>query len=63
MTTITLNDKEYNVEDFTEEQKKIFGEIVFADNLIKQLNYQAANLAQRKDNILSDLEGSLNAKS
>jgi hypothetical protein len=63
MTTITLNDKEYNVEDFTEEQKKIFGEIVFADNLIKQLNYQAANLAQRKDNIVNDLEGSLNAES
>ena len=37
MTKVTLDDVEYDSEDFTEDQQKILGEIVYNKNLAANL--------------------------
>ena len=32
MTMVTINDTEYNTDDFTEDQKVLYNEILFATN-------------------------------
>ena len=39
MTMVTINDTEYNTDDFTEDQKVSYNEILFATNLVNNLNY------------------------
>ena len=53
MTKVTLNDVEYDSENFTEDQKKILGEIVYNKNLASNLSYQVTSLHVVSE-ILSD---------
>ncbi len=41
-TTVTLNDKEYNIDELSEEARRLANNIVFADAKIKQLRNEAA---------------------
>ncbi len=50
MTKVTLDDIEYDSEDFTEDQQKILGEIVYNKNLASNLNYQVTSL-----NVVSEI--------
>ena len=50
MTKVTLNDVEYDSENFTEDQKKILGEIVYNKNLASNLSYQVTSL-----NVVSEI--------
>ena len=50
MTKVTLDDVEYDSEDFTEDQQKILGEIVYNKNLAANLNYQVTSL-----NVVSEI--------
>ena len=50
MTKVTLDDVEYDSEDFTEDQQKILGEIVYNKNLASNLNYQVTSL-----NVVSEI--------
>ena len=50
MTKVTLNDIEYDSENFTEDQKKILGEIVYNKNLASNLSYQVTSL-----NVVSEI--------
>ena len=44
MTKVTLDSIEYDSEDFTEDQQKILGEIVYNKNLASNLSYQVTSL-------------------
>ena len=44
MTKVTLDSVEYESEDFTEDQQKILGEIVYNKNLASNLSYQVTSL-------------------
>lgn len=50
MTKVTLDDVEYDSENFTEDQQKILGEIVYNKNLASNLNYQVTSL-----NVVSEI--------
>ena len=53
MTKVTLDSVEYESEDFTEDQQKILGEIVYNKNLASNLSYQVTSLNAVAE-ILSD---------
>ena len=53
MTKVTLDSVEYESEDFTEDQQKILGEIVYNKNLASNLSYQVTSLNTVAE-ILSD---------
>ena len=44
MVTMTLDEKEYETEDFTEDQHKLLQEIQYNNNIQMQLNYQSNSL-------------------
>jgi hypothetical protein len=44
VTKVTLDSVEYESEDFTEDQQKILGEIVYNKNLASNLSYQVTSL-------------------
>jgi len=50
VTKVTLDDVEYDSENFTEDQQKILGEIVYNKNLTSNLNYQVTSL-----NVVSEI--------
>ena len=53
MTKVTLDSVEYESKDFTEDQQKILGEIVYNKNLASNLSYQVTSLNTVAE-ILSD---------
>jgi len=48
MTKITINDKEYDTENFTEEQNKILQEAQMAANELGRLSYLGQVLEDRR---------------
>ena len=50
MTKVTLDDVEYDSENFSESQQKIFSEILYNKNLASNLSYQVTSL-----NVLSEI--------
>jgi hypothetical protein len=62
MVTMTLDEKEYETEDFTEEQHKLLQEIQYNNNIQMQLNYQSNSLQAANDAIVNKLRISLEAK-
>ena len=62
MVTMTLDEKEYETEDFTEEQHKLLQEIQYNNNIQMQLNYQSSSLQAANDAIVNKLRISLEAK-
>ena len=50
MTKVTLDDVEYESENFSESQKKIFNEILYNKKLSSNLSYQVTSL-----NVVSEI--------
>ena len=59
MTKLTLDDVEYETDDFTEEQNAILQEIMYNNNVQTQLNYQSNSLAVARDALTAKLKLSL----
>ena len=60
MTMVTINDTEYNTDDFTEDQKVSYNEILFATNLVNNLNYQLQCVKTMQATVVNKLTNSLN---
>ena len=59
MTKVTLNDVEYDTEDFTEDQNKVLAELVKNNSVKTNLEYQLYSLNIIADLLLSKLKKSL----
>jgi len=59
MTKVTLDSIEYDSEDFTEDQQKILGEIVYNKNLASNLSYQVTSLNVVAEILSDKLKASL----
>ena len=59
MTKVTLNDVEYDSDNFNEAQQNILGEINFNNNLSTNLNYQISSLKVVSDLLVGKLKTSL----
>ena len=59
MTKITLDDVEYDTDDFNEDQQKLIGEINYNNNLSNNLNYQLSSLKVVSDLLVGKLKKSL----
>ena len=59
MTKVTLDSIEYDSEDFTEDQQKILGEIVYNKNLASNLSYQVTSLNVVSEILSDKLKASL----
>jgi hypothetical protein len=59
MAKLTLDDVEYETDDFTEEQNAILQEIMYNNNVQTQLNYQSNSLAVARDALTAKLKLSL----
>tara|TARA_R100000544_G_scaffold20984_1_gene10277 strand:+ start:54 stop:248 length:195 start_codon:yes stop_codon:yes gene_type:complete len=56
---VTLDDVEYDSDNFTEAQQNILGEINFNNNLSTNLNYQLSSLKVVSDLLVGKLKTSL----
>ena len=59
MTKVTLDDIEYDSDNFTKAQQNILGEINFNNNLSTNLNYQLSSLKVVSDLLVGKLKTSL----
>ena len=59
MTKVTLNDVEYDTENFTEDQNKVLAELVKNNNVKTNLEYQLYSLNLIADLLLNKLKKSL----
>ena len=59
MAKLTLDDVEYETEDFTEEQTQMLQEITFNNNLQTQLSYQLNSLQVSSDLLVGKLKNTL----
>jgi len=59
MTKITLDDIEYNSEDFNEDQSKIYQELINNNNISVGLQYQLNSLNVVRDLLVQRLKKSL----
>ena len=57
--TITIDEVEYNTEDFTDEQKGLVNELVFNSNLQTQLDYQSNSLKHTQQALTEKLKDSI----
>lgn len=56
MATLTLDDVEYETDDFTDEQKQILGEITYNNNLQTQLKYQMQGMEVMNNMLVAKLK-------
>lgn len=59
MATLTLDEVEYETDDFTQEQKQLLQEITYNTNLQSQLNYQSNSLKVASELLVGKLKESL----
>tara|TARA_X000001316_G_C920923_1_gene35170 strand:+ start:953 stop:1159 length:207 start_codon:yes stop_codon:yes gene_type:complete len=59
MAKLTLDDVEYETDDFTEEQTQMLQEITFNNNLQTQLNYQLNSLRIASELLVGKLKTTL----
>jgi|TARA_B110000285_G_scaffold205211_1_gene242802 hypothetical protein len=59
MTKVTLNDVDYDTENFTDDQNKILSELVKNNNVKTTLEYQLYSLNIIADLLMSKLKKSL----
>lgn len=59
MATLTLDDVEYETDNFTEEQTKMLQEITFNNNIQSQLNYQSNSLQIASELLVGKLKATL----
>ncbi len=56
MAKLTLDDVEYETDDFTDEQKQILGEITYNNNLQTQLKYQMQGMEVMNNMLVAKLK-------
>ena len=56
MVKLTIDEVEYETDDFTEEQQKMVQEITYNSNVQKQLDYQMYTLKHIGDSLVSRLK-------
>jgi FtsZ-binding cell division protein ZapB len=62
MVTLTLDDTDYETEDFTEEQNRLVQEITYGTNVKNQLDFQSNSLRIFNDQLVERLRSSLETK-
>jgi hypothetical protein len=62
MVKLTLDDVEYETDDFTEKQKGLMNEITYNSNIQNQLNYQSSSLKVANELLVDKLRKSLETK-
>ncbi len=61
MAKVTIDEVEYETDDFTEKQKTLLNEIQYNSNIQKQLDYQMYSLRSVSDKIVEELKQELKA--
>ena len=59
MVKLTLDEVEYETDDFTEDQNKLLGEIQYNNNVQTQMNYQLQGLRSMSESLVAALKDSL----
>jgi hypothetical protein len=59
MAKVTLDDVEYETDNFTEEQNQMLAEIKYNDNIQQQLNYELSSLKAVAGILIQRLKNSL----
>ena len=59
MTMVTIDDKEYDTSDFTEDQNNMVAELQYNSNIQRQLTYELGSLKAVGDALASRLKRSL----
>jgi hypothetical protein len=59
MVKLTLDEVEYETDDFTEDQNKLLGEIQYNNNVQTQMNYQLQGLRSMSESLVAALKYSL----
>jgi len=49
MATVTIGEKDYDTDKFTEEQNNLLGELTYCNKLVTQLKYQITSLNNTND--------------
>ena len=62
MTKVTLNETEYDTDDFTDLQKNMLSEINYNNNLQTQLTYTLQSVRTSADILLTKLKDNLTPK-
>jgi hypothetical protein len=60
MSKITINEVEYETDNFTDEQKGILGEIEFSQSEVRRLDYLTKVMDNRFKSLVSSLTESIN---
>ena len=56
MATLTLDDVEYETDDFTDVQKQILGEVTYNNNVQTQLKYQMQGMEVMNNMLVAKLK-------
>jgi len=59
MTKLTIDEKEYETDDFTEEQVNLYNEVIYVNGQIRQKDYLIKILDARKAFLVKELSDSL----
>ena len=59
MATVTIGEKDYDTDKFTEEQNNLLGELTYCNKLVTQLKYQLASLNVTNDILIDKIKKSL----
>jgi len=62
MVKLTIDETEYETDDFNEDQSKLLNEITYNSNIQKQLDYQIYTLKQVGDSLVANLSKTLQDK-
>ena len=59
MAKLTIDEVEYETDDFTEDQNKLLGEIQYNSNVQRQIDYQLHTLRSISESLVIALKDSL----
>tara|TARA_B100000768_G_scaffold178894_1_gene195498 strand:+ start:916 stop:1131 length:216 start_codon:yes stop_codon:yes gene_type:complete len=62
MVKLTIDEIEYETDEFNEDQSKLLNEITYNSNIQKQLDYQIYTLKQVGDSLVANLNKTLQDK-
>ena len=62
MTTVNINDVDYDTDDFTEDQKTLYNEIMYATSVVNNLTYQMQCVKTMQASVANKLSKSLEYK-
>tara|TARA_R100001082_G_C4346212_1_gene152416 strand:+ start:178 stop:372 length:195 start_codon:yes stop_codon:yes gene_type:complete len=62
MATVTIGNKEYDTDNFTEEQNKLLSELSYCNKLVTQLKYQITSLNTTNDILFNKIVESLESE-